>query len=254
MSMPSTVLPSATTALDTPFSVSVLTVTKGHASKQLLVGAEGRPIKGEGSLAIARGVIEHPRVTGLAGLQALLMSIRKDQALVHGVVKGSSPGDVRPLVTTEVLKQTKPDTLVPGTVARSLEFLAYPDDHFLLMFDRDDHEEDPTKLQTAEDLFQLLAPLLPGIAEAGGVGLCSTSSAIRSKATQEWLIPPSGFHVYYLAREILRASWTCSPSASGMPATAIACWPHPIGRLGSQRCLSVRPWTSPSIARNGSTM
>ena len=114
-------------------------------------------------------MIEHPRVTGLAGLQALLMSIRKDQALVHGVVKGSSPGDVRPLVTTEVLKQTKPDTLVPGTVARSLEFLAYPDDHFLLMFDRDDHEEDPTKLQTAEDLFQLLAPLLPGIAEAGAL-------------------------------------------------------------------------------------
>src|SRR5689334_20607733 len=91
---PPKILPAA--ALDTPFSLSVLTVTKGHASKQLR-DEHGHPIKGQGSLAISAGMIEHVEVGGLAGLQRLLNNIRPDQALVHGVVKGSAPGDVAPL-------------------------------------------------------------------------------------------------------------------------------------------------------------
>jgi hypothetical protein len=183
-----------------PFSLSVLTVTKGNASKQLLVGANGHPIKGQGSLAISAGMIEHVEVAGLAGLQTLLQNIRQDQALVHGIVKGSTPGTVAPLVTTEVLKQAKPGTLASGTVARSLEFIDYPAELFLLMFDRDDNVEDPTKLTTADELFHLLNPILPGITEAGAVVTRSTSSAIRAKGTDEWLIPPYGFHAYVLAR------------------------------------------------------
>ena len=169
-------------ATHTHFAMSVLTVTKGSASKQLLVGANGHPIKGQGSLAIATGMIEHVDVAGLAGLQTLLQNIRQDQALVHGVVKGSAPGDVALLVTTEVLKQAKPGALAPGTVARSLEYIDYPSDVFLLMFDRDDNLEDPTRLTTADELLQLFEPLLPGLAEAGALVTVSTSSAIRTSA------------------------------------------------------------------------
>src|SRR5262249_34547833 len=143
-----------TDALSTAFSLSVLTVTKGKASKTLLVGANGLPIKGQGSLAITSGMLEHVSVAGLAGLQTLLADIRQNQALVHGIVKGSNPGDVAPLVTTEALKQAKPGTVAPGTVARSLEFIAYHSDLFLLMLDRDDNPEDPAKLASAEDLFR----------------------------------------------------------------------------------------------------
>jgi hypothetical protein len=183
-----------------PFSLSVLTVTNGHASKQLLAGANGLPIKGQGSLAIKAGMLEHVEVAGLAGLQALLKDTRQNQVLVHGVVKGSIPGHVAPLVTTEALKQAKPGTVAPGTVARALEYIAYPPELFLLMFDRDDNLEDPTKLATVEELVHLLDPLLPGMAESGAVVTTSTSSAIRAKTTDEWLIPPTGFHVYLLAR------------------------------------------------------
>jgi hypothetical protein len=206
--MDATVVETPGTALITPFSLSVLTVTKGHASKQLLVGANGRPIKGQGSLAIAAGLLEHVEVAGLAGLQRLLANIRPDQALVHGVVKGSQPGEVRPLVTTEVLKQAKPGTLAPGTVARSLEYLAYPPEVFLLMFDRDDNPEDPTQLTSADALLELLAPLVPGLAEAGAVITRSTSSAIRAKDTDAWLIPPSGFHATSWHGGICSALWT----------------------------------------------
>src|SRR2546425_647336 len=120
-------VPSTHDALHVPFSLSVLTATKGNASKQLLVGANGHPIKGQGSLALSTGMIEHVQVDGLEGFQALLQTIRHDQALVLGVVMGSQPGAVAPLLTVEALKQAKPGTLEPGTVARSLEYLAYPD-------------------------------------------------------------------------------------------------------------------------------
>ena len=83
-------------ATTTPFSLSVLTVTRGNASKQLLAGANGHPIKGQGSLAITAGMLERVQLAGLDGLKALLMHVRTDQALVHGVVKGSQPGDVAP--------------------------------------------------------------------------------------------------------------------------------------------------------------
>jgi hypothetical protein len=187
-------------ALDAPFSLSVLTVTRGHASKQIVAGANEQPIKGEGSLAIARGLIEHVTVQGLAGLQALLAGIRHNQVLVHGVVKGSHPGDVHPIVPTDTLKQAAPGSFSAETIARSLEYISHPEDLYLLMFDRDDNAADPTKLTTAEELFTLLAPLFPGIETAGRVVTRSTSSAIRDKQTHDWLIPPAGFHAYLLVR------------------------------------------------------
>ena len=198
--MAATALDVPGTAMTTPFSCSVLTVTTGHASKQLRVGAHGLPIKGQGSLAISAGLLEHVEVAGLVGLQRLLADIRPNQALVHGVVKHSAPGHVAPLVTTEALKQAKLSTLAPGTIARSLEHIAYPDNLFLLMFDHDDNPEDPTPLTTAEELLTLLTPVLPGIETAGRLVTTSTSSGIKSKATGEWLIPPTGFHLYLLVQ------------------------------------------------------
>jgi hypothetical protein len=204
MTTPQTAPTAHGSATLTPFSLSVLTVQRGSASKRIIAGAQGQPVKGQGSLAIMAGVLEHVQVAGLSGLQTLLMSIRTDQALVHGVVKGSSPTHAAPLVTTEALKQAKPGTLEPGTVARSLEYIAYPEGCFLLMLDRDDNPEDPTRVTTAEALIPLLTPLLPGIEHAGRLMTTSTSSGIKSKATGAWLIPPTGSHTYFLARGDLK--------------------------------------------------
>src|SRR5215475_9939721 len=86
-------------ALTTPFSLSVLTATKGHASKTIIAGANGQPIKNADSLAIWAGMLEHVQVAGLAGLQALVRDIQPNQALVHGIVTGSQPRHSVPLVT-----------------------------------------------------------------------------------------------------------------------------------------------------------
>ena len=183
-----------------PFSLSVLTVTKGHASKQLLVGPTASPSKGRALWPSRPACSSMSRCRAWSGCSNCLSAIRPNQALVHGVVKGSHPGAVAPLVTTEALKQAKPGTLAPGTVARSLEHIAYPDGLFLLMFDHDDNPEDPTPLTTAEELLTRLTPVLPGIETAGRLVTTSTSSGIKSKATGEWLIPPTGFHLYLLVQ------------------------------------------------------
>jgi hypothetical protein len=47
-------------AMTTPFSLSVLTATKGNASKRLVPDAHGRPVKDQThSLSIAAGSIAH---------------------------------------------------------------------------------------------------------------------------------------------------------------------------------------------------
>jgi hypothetical protein len=187
-------------ARSTTFSLTVGTAIEGRVRKLIIPGVDGRPVKGTGSLAITKGVLEHVTVDGLAGLQALLAGIRDNQALVHGVVNGSRPGDAHPFVPTRTLKRAAPGTFAPDTIARSLEYLAHPADVFLLLWDHDDNAADPTKITTAEELFALLAPLFPGIETAGRVVTCSTSSAMRDKQSHAWVTPPYGFHAYQLVR------------------------------------------------------
>jgi hypothetical protein len=187
-------------ASDTPFSLTVGTAIEGRVRKRIIPGVDGRPVKGTGSLAITKGVLEHVTVHGLAGLQALLAGIRDNQVLVHGVVKDSRPGDAHQFIPSTTLKRAKPGRFGADTVARSLEFIAHPAEVFLLLWDHDDNTADPTTITTAEELFTLLAPLFPGIETAGRVVATSTSSGLRNKATGEWETPPRGFHAYQLVR------------------------------------------------------
>jgi hypothetical protein len=187
-------------AVDAPFSVSVLTATRGNASKSLIAGANGLPIKGTGDLSITQGLIEHVEVQGLAGLQTLLAGIDNKQALVHGVIKHSRPGDVHPIVPYTALIAAPPGRYGLDTRARTKGYIAYPPGRHLIMWDRDDHPEDPTRVETAAALFALLAEVLPGLGRAGRVVTTSTSSGIRRKATHDWLVPLRGSHTYLLAQ------------------------------------------------------
>jgi hypothetical protein len=189
-----------TSAVTAPFSVSRLTAEKGNASKAIIPDTDGLPIKGTGDLGITRGRIEHVQVQGLEGLRALLAGMDKQQALVHGIIKGSRPGDVHPIVPYTALTAAPPGRYALDTRARTKGYIAYPPGRYLLMLDRDDHPEDPTRLQTVEEVFARLVAVLPGLAGAGRVVTTSTSSAIRCKTTGAWLTPPRGSHTYLLAQ------------------------------------------------------
>src|SRR5262245_35939888 len=103
-------------ALTTPFSLSVLTATRGHTSKRLVPDVAGKPIRDPAHrLGIIAGHVEHVQVTGLTGFADLLQHVSPQQALVHGIPKGSNPGTIFALLTAERY------TGAPGTIARTLD-------------------------------------------------------------------------------------------------------------------------------------
>jgi len=144
-----------TTLLDattTPFSLSVLTATKGNASKRLIPAwLDNRPIKDPAhTLGLSTGCVEHAQVAGLVGLRDLLQRINPKQALVHGVPQGSNPGDVLQLVLADKY------TGAPRTVARTLTCIAYPPGVRLIMRDYDPAPEAPETMASAGELIARL--------------------------------------------------------------------------------------------------
>ena len=181
-------------AATTPVSLSLLTATRGNASKRLVPDAHGHPIRDpEHHLGISAGRVEHLRLDGLAGLRDRLGSIQHNQALVHGIHKGSTPGNVSTLVLAEQY------TGAPGTIARTLDCFEYPPGVRLIMLDYDPEPEATHRLTGAQELMDRLEAIWPAFGEVGWLSTVSTSSAIRNKKTQAWLKPPEGMHVYVLA-------------------------------------------------------
>jgi hypothetical protein len=110
-------------ATTTPFSLSLLTSTRHNASKKLIADHDNRPQSDPAHrLGITTGTLEHVQLAGLAGLRDFLHGVTTKQALVHGVHKGSAPGELCALVTlAELDRLTKHDTpRPPNTIARSL--------------------------------------------------------------------------------------------------------------------------------------
>jgi hypothetical protein len=181
-------------ALTTPFSLSLLTATKGNASKRLVPDAYGKPSRDPAhSLGISAGRLELVQVLGLAGLADLLQRVSSMQVLVHGVPKGSNPGDIFSLLTAERY------TGAPGTVARTLACIDYPPGVRLLLLDYDPDHAAPANIASAQELMAKLTGIWPALADVGWLATTSTSSAIRDKWTGVWLRPPEGMHVYLLA-------------------------------------------------------
>lgn len=198
-----------------PFDLSVVTVAPrmGHATKKLIADAQGRPVSDpQRSLWIAGGHVERVTVAGLTGLRDLLAGIKRTQALVHGVPRRAAPGEVLTLLISEDY------TGAPGTVARTLECFAYPDNLFTFMLDYDPDPGAPNQVQSAAALMEQLAQVLPAFAEVGYLHTTSTRSAIRPKDQPAvWLTPPHGMHLYLLAcgnmvrfRELLKIKLWCA--------------------------------------------
>ena len=200
-------------ALTTAVSLTVLTATKGNASKRLIADTNGRPATDPNhSLWIAEGHVEQVQVAGLEGLRDLLGRITPAQALVHGVPTGSFPGAMFTLVVAH--KYTRE----PGTIARTLECFSYPQDLAVIMFDYDPDSTAQIKVTSAEALIEHMATLWPVFGQVGYLTTTSTRSAIRPKGQPEvWLTPPHGMHIYLLVRgnvarfrELLRIKLWCA--------------------------------------------
>ncbi|MCB1806765.1 MAG: hypothetical protein KDJ99_16935, partial [Candidatus Competibacteraceae bacterium] len=179
-----------------PFQLALITATLGNATKRIIADSNGQPIKDtRHSLGISAGTVQKLELSGLAGLRDILRAVNGNQALVHGIPKQSTaPGQALQLVTAKQYRGK------PGQIARTKTCFAYPDTK-LLMLDVDPDPAAPYEpIEAPQDLIDRITAAVPELAGMGWLATCSTSSAIRSKATGEWLKPPSGMHVYFLAR------------------------------------------------------
>ena len=78
----------------TQFALSLLTVSRGSASKKLVADADGRPVRDPTQqLSIASGTVEHLVLDGLEGLRTLLEHSTTRQVLIDGIPRQSQPGD-----------------------------------------------------------------------------------------------------------------------------------------------------------------
>ena len=200
-------------ATNAPFSLSLLTVSKGNASKRLIDNGQGIPMTDPGqSLWIAEGRVTHLQVPGLGGLQDVLAGVQTNQALVHGVPKGSAPDDMWQLVVAHKY------TGEPGTIARTLECFGYPTPLALLMLDYDPDPAAQIQVDSAEVLMGHMSALWPVFGDVGYLRTVSTRSAIRPQGQPDvWLTPPHGMHVYLLGtgdiarfRDLLRIKLWCA--------------------------------------------
>ncbi|MCB1717304.1 MAG: hypothetical protein KDK05_19435, partial [Candidatus Competibacteraceae bacterium] len=178
------------------FQLSLITASHGNATKRIIADSSGQPIKDiRHSLGIYGGTVQQLDLPGLAGLRDLLRTVNGKQALVHGIPQQSTePGQTLQLVTAKHYRAR------PGQIARTKKCFQYPDTK-LLMLDVDPDPAAPYEpVSTPQDLIDWITTVVPELAGMGWLATCSTSSALRSKSTGEWLKPPAGMHVYFLAR------------------------------------------------------
>ncbi len=181
-------------ALTTPFALTLVTATKGHVTKKLVADVNGQPSKDPAwTLGVSAGRVEHVQLAGLDAFADWLPTLATKQALIHGTPIGTVPGcDALTLVRKANY------TGRPGTITRTLDHFAWPEGPHLLMFDYDPDPEHPDGVENADTLMAHLARLDPAFAACGWLVTTSTSSAIKSHATGDWLTPPRGMHLYML--------------------------------------------------------
>lgn len=181
-------------ALTTPFELSLVTATTGHVTKRLIAKADGTPTRDPNhTLGVSAGRVEHVQLAGLAALADLLPTLSKHHALIHG-----TPIDTVPGGDALTLLRKADYTGRPGTITRSLDHFAWPAGPHLLMGDYDPDPAHPDGVESAPQLMALLTALDPAFAACGWLATTSTSSAMKSQKTGDWLTPPRGMHVYVL--------------------------------------------------------
>lgn len=183
-------------ALTTPLLLTRLQVRRGSATKKLLIGPGGAPVKDPTHRQdVSAGIATCVETPGLLGLRGILETAEKDEVLVHGIPVGSTPGATYRLVTRQ---RANPER---GTISRTKDYFQYPDGCHVVLFDYDEHAAAPVRIRGPHELMTFLAGNVhPVFSDVGWVSRVSTSSGFKSKTTGAWYREPAGFHLYLAVR------------------------------------------------------
>jgi uncharacterized protein (DUF927 family) len=176
-------------------SLGVVTVTKGGGSVQKKIDLiDGRAVKdATHDLGVHSGHHNDVQVGGLVGLAALIEGLNFNQALTAGI---SGREGAQRLVTKK--KLAKLGEKAENTIARSKDYLKWPDKLFALPID---HDAEPGVAPLSPDgLRDILVGVFPNFEAVGRLVTHSTSSHIYNANTGECLKGEGNHHTYVLAR------------------------------------------------------
>lgn len=173
------------------YSLTILQVTHGNATKQLSLNQEGYLVK-DGNQTVSKGIAQTISVTNLNQLGQVITHLTSQQCLIHGIVKGSVPNESMSVVTESALKSFP---YSPNTVSRTKEFFTYSK-HAIAMLDIDS-SDDPLKI------IQRIGEVIPAFQNLQYLLVNSASSSIKSRETGEWIVSPDrgGKHLYFLVED-----------------------------------------------------
>ena len=179
------------------------TKSKGHLTKIMRRDRATKELVKDGSeCSMATGTIKTITFSSPAGFAKYLRSCASNQAIIHGVCEFAEAK----VITKRKLESMPKDGA--AVIARTKEFLAYPEDEpGVLLFDCDKArsgsvgEEAALKTYHPTELIQLLAMIHSCIGSASYVSTPSTSSCIYDAAGNELRGEGTGSHIYLFVKK-----------------------------------------------------
>ncbi len=182
---------------------SVVTKSNGPLTKIMrLDPVTGMVIKDGSECRMAEGTLNTLSISSLQKFADGLRKMKSNHALVHGI----SDYPVTEITTSgklDAAQAGRPAGALP-LIARTKEFIHYPDGPALLMFDHDKARDNAVaddalarKTFCPDEVVELIAEVMPEILQAGWVSTPSTSACIYDKDGNELRGEGSGSHIYF---------------------------------------------------------
>ena len=181
--------------------ISILTKSKGPLTKIIRL-EDGRLIKDGSECRMISGIIKTVSISSPDGFARMLRTREPNQAITHGV---SDFPEARVFTASSLGKQPVSHRSAEALpiIARTKEFIRYPDGPGLMMFDHDKARENAAfaneaavKSYKPAKLISLISTLMPEIAHAAWVSTPSTTACISDKDGKELRDEGAGSHTY----------------------------------------------------------
>jgi hypothetical protein len=186
-----------------PIQLSCATKDNGPLTKIMrLDPATGALIKDGTECSMATGTLTRLTISSLEGFARMLRSRKETQAIVHGIYQGA---EVAKLTVKSKVSVAEKNGY--PTIARTKEFIIYPDAPGVMLFDHDKARDGSVGSASAlesyrpEALLEILATIHPELAAAGWVSSPSTSSCIYDAAGNMLRGEGTGSHIYLFPQD-----------------------------------------------------
>jgi Family of unknown function (DUF5906) len=182
----------------TPIDISCATKDNGPLTKIMRLDPEtGALIKDGTECSMSTGTLTRLTISSLEGFAQMLRSHEENQALIHGIYLGAEKANI-----TVKSKVTGAEKNGYPLIARTKEFIVYPDGPGVMLFDHDKARDGAVGSAAAlasyrpDALLEILATIHQELAKAGWVSSPSTSSCIYDSAGNMLRGEGTGSHIY----------------------------------------------------------